>query len=359
MSKYWSDAIQRLTPYVPGEQPKESGITKLNTNENPYPPSPKAAAVISDFDTGRLRLYSDPDCSLLKHALAKHFNVGSNNVFVGNGSDEVLAHTFAAFFRQDLPLLMPEFTYSFYPVYCDLYDIQSQKIPLKDEFVLNLEDYPEENGGIIFANPNAPTSRAIELTKIEALLERNTESVVVVDEAYVDFGAQSAIELISRYPNLLVIQTLSKSRSLAGMRVGYAIGHEDLITGLEMVKNSFNSYPLDMLAIESSVAAIEDVEYFEETTQKIIETREWTADRLAELGFISLPSKTNFLFSRHRFLEAAELMGYLRSKKILVRYFSKPGIDNYLRITIGTSEEMQLLVETLEKHPDIFKMDVS
>lgn len=359
MSKYWSDAIQRLTPYVPGEQPKESGITKLNTNENPYPPSPKAAAVISEFDTERLRLYSDPDCSQLKDAIATHFNVGSNNVFVGNGSDEVLAHTFAAFFRQDLPLLMPEFTYSFYPVYCDLYDIQSQKIPLKEEFVLDLKEYPTDNGGIIFANPNAPTSRAVELSEIEALLQRNTESVVVVDEAYVDFGAQSAIELTSKYPNLLVIQTFSKSRSLAGMRVGYAIGHEDLITGLEMVKNSFNSYPLDMLAIESSVAAIEDVEYFEETTQKIIETREWTADRLAELGFISLPSKTNFLFSRHRFLEAAELMGYLRSKKILVRYFSKPGIDNYLRITVGTPEEMQLLIETLENHPDIFKMDVS
>lgn len=359
MSKYWSDAIQRLTPYVPGEQPKESGITKLNTNENPYPPSPKAAAVISEFDTERLRLYSDPDCSQLKDAIAKHFNVGSNNVFVGNGSDEVLAHTFATFFRQDLPLLMPEFTYSFYPVYCDLYDIQPQKIPLKEEFVLDLDDYPADNGGIIFANPNAPTSRAVELSEIETLLQRNTESVVVVDEAYVDFGAQSAIELTSKYPNLLVIQTFSKSRSLAGMRVGYAIGHEDLITGLEMVKNSFNSYPLDMLAIESSVAAIEDVEYFEETTQKIIETREWTADRLAELGFINLPSKTNFLFSRHRFLEAAELMGYLRSKKILVRYFSKPGIDNYLRITIGTTEEMQLLIETLENHPDIFKMDVS
>ncbi|MFY0675990.1 MAG: histidinol-phosphate transaminase [Neptuniibacter sp.] len=359
MSKYWSDAIQRLTPYVPGEQPKESGITKLNTNENPYPPSPKAAAVITEFDTDRLRLYSDPDCSKLKDALAGHFNVGRENVFVGNGSDEVLAHTFAAFFRNDLPLLMPEFTYSFYPVYCDLFDIQSKQVALGEEFALNLDDYSESNGGIIFANPNAPTSRAVELGDIEALLQRNTESVVVVDEAYVDFGAESAVDLTRKYPNLLVIQTFSKSRSLAGMRVGYAIGHEDLITGLEMVKNSFNSYPLDMLAIDSAVAAVEDIEYFNETTQKIIDTREWTVERLAELGFVSLPSKTNFLFSRHRFLEAAELMGYLRSKKILVRYFSKPGIDNYLRITIGTPEEMKLLVDTLEGHPDIFKMDVS
>jgi histidinol-phosphate aminotransferase len=359
MSKYWSDAIQRLTPYVPGEQPKESGITKLNTNENPYPPSPKAAAVINNFSTERLRLYSDPDCTQLKDALADHFAVDRSNVFVGNGSDEVLAHTFAAFFRHEHPLLMPDFSYSFYPVYCDLFAIEAKKIPLHDEFVLNLDDYDQPNGGIIFANPNAPTSRAIELGEIEALLKRNRDSVVVVDEAYVDFGASSAVELTKAYDNLLVIQTFSKSRSLAGMRVGFAIGHQDLITGLEMVKNSFNSYPLDMLAIESAVAAVEDVTYFNETTQKIIDTREWTLQQLAELGFVSLPSKTNFLFTQHRFLEAAELMGYLRSKKILVRYFSKPGIDNYLRITIGTPEEMQLLITTLEQHPDIFRMDVS
>ena len=359
MSKYWSDAVTRLTPYVPGEQPKESGITKLNTNENPYPPSPKAAAVINNFDTDRLRLYSDPDCTQLKDAIADHFSVNRNNVFVGNGSDEVLAHTFAAFFRQEHPLLMPEFTYSFYPVYCDLFDIESKKIPLRDQFELNLDDYDQPNGGIIFANPNAPTSRAIELGDIEALAKRNTESVIVVDEAYVDFGATSAIELTQRYDNVLVIQTFSKSRSLAGMRVGYAIGHEDLIDGLERVKNSFNSYPLDMLAIESCVAAIQDNDYFAETNQKIIDTREWTTEKLAELGFISLPSKTNFLFTSHRFLEAAELMGYLRSKKILVRYFSKPGIDNFLRITIGTQEEMELLVNTLEQHPDLFKMDAN
>ncbi len=358
MSKFWSEAIQRLTPYVPGEQPKETGITKLNTNENPYPPSPKASAVIHGFDTARLRLYSDPDCTQLKDAIADHFSVGRENVFVGNGSDEVLAHTFAAFFQQDKPLLLPEFTYSFYPVYCNLFGIEFNQIPLRDEFALNLDDYSTDNGGIIFANPNAPTSRAIELGEIEALLQRNTESVVVVDEAYVDFGASSAVELTQKYDNVLVIQTFSKSRSLAGMRVGYAIGHKDLIEGLERVKNSFNSYPLDMLAIESCVAAIEDVEYFEETTQKIIDTREWTADQLAQLGFVSLPSKTNFLFSRHRFLEAAELMGFLRTNKVLVRYFSKPGIDNYLRITIGTQEEMRLLIDTVKRHPDIFQMDV-
>lgn len=356
MSKYWSDAITRLTPYVPGEQPKDSDITKLNTNENPYPPSPKAAAVINEFATDRLRLYSDPDSTQLKDALAQHFEVERGNVFVGNGSDEVLAHTFAAFFRQKHPLLMPEFTYSFYPVYCDLFAIEAKTIPLRDEFVLNLEDYDQPNGGIIFANPNAPTSRAIALGEIETLLQRNTDSVVVVDEAYVDFGAESAVELTKKYENLLVIQTFSKSRSLAGMRVGFAIGHADLIEGLERVKNSFNSYPLDMLAIESAVAAVEDTDYFAQTTQQIIDTREWTSARLAELGFISLPSKTNFLFTQHRVLEGAELMGYLRTKKILVRHFSKPGIDNYLRITIGTQAEMQTLVETLEQHPDLFKM---
>ncbi|WP_286238297.1 histidinol-phosphate transaminase [Neptuniibacter halophilus] len=357
MSKYWSDAIKRLTPYVPGEQPKQAGITKLNTNENPYPPSPKAAAVIREFDTDRLRLYSDPDCTRLKDAIASHFAVERGQVFVGNGSDEVLAHTFAAFFQQPQPLLMPEFTYSFYPVYCNLYDVEFRQIPLRDEFTLELSDYDQPNGGIIFANPNAPTSRAIELGEIETLLQRNTESVVVVDEAYVDFGASSAVELTRQYDNLLVIQTFSKSRSLAGMRVGFAIGHETLIEGLERVKNSFNSYPLDMLAIESAVAAIEDQEYFEESCNKIIASREWTCDRLAELGFVSLPSKTNFLFSRHRFIEAAELMGFLRSKNVLVRHFSKPGIDNYLRISIGTDAEMQLLVDTLSQHPDIFSMD--
>ncbi len=357
MSKYWSEAIARLTPYVPGEQPKETGITKLNTNENPYPPSPKAEEAIRNFPMDRLRLYSDPDASALKQALADHFKVERNNVFVGNGSDEVLALTFMAFFRHPAPLLLPETTYSFYDVYCNLYDIEYKQIPLTDDFRIDLDQYNEPNAGIIFANPNAPTGRALTLAEIEGLLQRNTESLVVVDEAYVDFGADSAIELTRKYDNVLVIQTFSKSRSLAGMRVGYAIGHEDLIAGLERVKNSFNSYPLDMLAIASSVAAIEDQEYFEATTQKIIDTREWTEQALAEMGFKTVPSKTNFLFTSHRYVEAAELMGFLRANKILVRHFSKPGIDNYLRITIGTPEEMQLLVDTLKKHPEIVTLD--
>lgn len=353
MSKFWSEAITCLTPYVPGEQPKDTGITKLNTNENPYPPSPKAKAAIDNFPLDNLRLYSDPDASQLKHAIAQHFAVDKHNVFVGNGSDEVLALTFMAFFRHPAPLLLPETTYSFYDVYCNLYDIKYQQIPLTDDFRIDLEQYTAPNAGIIFANPNAPTGRALSLSEIEALLQRNTESLVVVDEAYVDFGADSAIELTRKYENVLVIQTFSKSRSLAGMRVGYAIGHESLIDGLERVKNSFNSYPLDMLAITSATAAIEDQEYFEATTQKIIDTREWTENALAEMGFKSVPSKTNFLFTTHRYIEAAELMGFLRVNKVLVRHFSKPGIDNYLRITIGTPEEMKLLVDTLKKHPDI------
>lgn len=357
MSKYWSEAINSLTPYVPGEQPKEGGITKLNTNENPYPPSPKAVDVIRNFPLERLRLYPDPDCGALKQAIATHFSVEKENVFVGNGSDEVLALTFMAFFRQSAPLLLPAVTYSFYDVYCNLYDIEYRQVALNEDFSIDLTQYQTPNAGIIFANPNAPTGRALPLSDIEALLQRNTESVVVVDEAYVDFGAESAVELTRRYDNVLVIQTFSKSRSLAGMRVGYAIGHEDLIAGLERVKNSFNSYPLDMLAIASAVAAIEDTEYFEETTQKIIATREWTERELEKMGFLTLPSKTNFLFTSHRYIEAAELMGFLRAHKILVRHFSKPGIDNYLRITIGTPEEMALMVDTLKKHPDIITLD--
>ncbi|MBY4677111.1 histidinol-phosphate transaminase [Marinobacterium arenosum] len=357
MSKYWSEAIKELTPYVPGEQPKVDNLVKLNTNENPYPPAPGAIKALREFPMERLRLYSDPDSSALKQALADYYGVERNRVFVGNGSDEVLALTFMAFFRQPEPLLMPETTYSFYDVYCKLYDIDYQLLPLRDDFSIDLNDYRQPNGGIIFANPNAPTGRALPLAEIEALLERNRDSLVVVDEAYVDFGADSAIELSRRYDNVLVIQTFSKSRSLAGLRVGFAIGHPELIDGLERVKNSFNSYPLDMLAIAGSVAALEDEAYFQQTTRAIIDTREWTASQLEKMGFKVVPSKTNFLFAAHRYIEGAELMGYLRSKNVLVRHFSKPGIDNHLRISIGTPEEMQLLIDTLKQHPDMVVLD--
>jgi len=353
MSKYWSPAIKQLTPYVPGEQPKQLDIVKLNTNENPYPPSPKVVEALHQFPAERLRLYSDPDSTALKQAIADYHGIERSHVFVGNGSDEVLALTFMAFFRQERPLLMPEITYSFYDVYCNLYDIDFKLQPLQQDFSINLDDYQQPNGGIIFANPNAPTGRALELAEIEQLLQKNTESLVVVDEAYVDFGAESAVELTARYDNVLVIQTLSKSRSLAGMRVGFAIGHPELIDGLERVKNSFNSYPLDMLAVATAVAAFEDDEYFRETTSKIIATREKACNELAELGFESLPSKTNFLFTSHKSIPADELMSYLRSENIIVRHFSKPLIKNYLRITIGTESEMQLLIDTLKRHPQI------
>ncbi|GAA0786087.1 histidinol-phosphate transaminase [Marinobacterium sediminicola] len=353
MSRFWSPAIQSLVPYTPGEQPKVDGLIKLNTNENPYPPAPGVEAVLRNFSSERLRLYPDPDCQALKHALAEDAGLATNQVFVGNGSDEVLALTFMALLRQPKPLLLPETSYSFYNVYIDLFGINAQHIPLTADFRIELCDYCGENGGIIFANPNAPTSVSVDLDSIRALLERNTDSVVVVDEAYVDFGAESATQLINQFPNLLVIQTFSKSRSLAGMRVGFAFGHPDLIEALERVKNSFNSYPLDMLAQLTAIAAVEDKEYFKACVSRVIETRNWTTEQLQRLGFDVLPSHTNFVFASHAEVAAADLMQYLRDNKILVRHFTKPGIDNHLRITIGTPEEMKALIDCLQLHPEL------
>ena len=351
MSKFWSEAIKSLQPYVPGEQPKSSGIIKLNTNENPYPPSPRVMEALQHFPKERLRLYPDPDGTVLKQAISQQFSLPEDHIFVGNGSDEVLAHAFLAFFRQPAPLMMPSMTYSFYDVYCNLYGISAKHIPLTEDFRIRLEHYSCDNGGIIFANPNAPTGIPLPLADIQSLLERNTESLVLVDEAYVDFGAESASALVSSYPYLLVVQTLSKSRNLAGMRVGFALGHPDLIAGLERVKNSFNSYPLDMLALTCATAAIEDQAYFEQTVQQIISDREWTREQLATLGFDVLPSATNFVFARHNTHSGAELMSYLRSQNILVRHFTKPGIENHLRITIGTRQEMQALIGALQNYP--------
>ncbi|HSG04041.1 MAG TPA: histidinol-phosphate transaminase [Marinobacterium sp.] len=359
MSKFWSPQIHDLVPYTPGEQPKVADLTKLNTNESPYPPAPGVTAAVHQFDTDRLRLYPDPEAAELKQALAATYAVETNQVFVGNGSDEVLAHAFMAFFRQQKPLIKPSITYSFYEVYADLYGIELVNVPLTDSFEIDLERFPTENGGVIFANPNAPTGRALALERIEALLQRNTESLVLVDEAYVDFGGESAIALVDRYPNLLVTQTFSKSRSLAGLRIGFAIGHPDLIDALERVKNSFNSYPMDMLAIKAGVASLQDPAYFDECTQKIIATRENTAQQLAKLGFKVLPSATNFLFAEHRYIEGGELMGFLRTKGVLVRHFSRPEIANYLRITIGTDAEMDRLISTLKQHPDIISLPVN
>jgi histidinol-phosphate aminotransferase len=351
MSTFWSPAIRSLTPYTPGEQPGIDGLIKLNTNENPYPPAPAVQQVIATFDAERLRLYPDPECRSLKQALASTQGLQPRQVFVGNGSDEVLALAFMAFLRQDQPVLLPQISYSFYNVYLELFGIEARHIPLRADFSINLDDYQERNGGIIFANPNAPTGIAIPLGEIRRLLERNRESVVIVDEAYVDFGAESATALVNEFPNLLVSQTFSKSRSLAGMRVGFAYGQAELIEGLERVKNSFNSYPLDMLAQRVAIAALEDRAYFDRRCRQIIATREWSTAQLTALGFEVLPSHANFLFASHPNVAGAELMQHLREQRILVRHFPQPGIDNHLRITVGTDEQMRALLDCLARHP--------
>ncbi len=347
-SQFWSNFVQQLDPYVPGEQPKVQDLIKLNTNENPYSPSPKVLEVLSKDQLDLLRLYPDPNSVALKKAVANNYGVSEQNVFVGNGSDEVLALAFMTFFKQAEPLLFPDISYSFYPVYCNLYAIDSVRVPLANDFAVNLDDYVQPNGGIIFPNPNAPTGIGMGLDAIESLLKTNVHSVVIVDEAYIDFGGDSAIALIDRYPNLLVVQTLSKSRSLAGLRVGFAIGSEELIEGLDRVKNSFNSYPIDRLAEAAAVASINDVDYFTECSRKIIATRTWTTQQLQSLGFEVLPSQANFIFAKPTAIEAAELFARLRDNKILVRYFAKPRIDQFLRITIGTDDEMSTLIEAIK-----------
>src|SRR5690606_12635576 len=307
MSKFWSPFVKDLVPYVPGEQPKLAKLVKLNTNENPYGPSPKALAAMQAELNDSLRLYPDPNGERLKNAVAEYYDVQANQVFVGNGSDEVLAHIFHGLFQHDQPLLFPDITYSFYPVYCGLYGIDFQTVALDDEFQIRVADYARPNGGIIFPNPNAPTGRVLALEAIEQLLQASPDSVVVVDEAYIDFGGQSAIALVDRYPNLLVTQTLSKSRSLAGLRVGLAVGNPELIEALERIKNSFNSYPLDRLAIVGAAAAFDDRAYFEECCRKVIDSREQLVGELNGLGFEVLPSAANFIFARHPHHDAATL----------------------------------------------------
>ncbi len=347
MSRYWSSIVNLLDPYVPGEQPKVSNLIKLNTNENPYGPAPAVMAALQGGVTNALRLYPDPNADALKSVIADYYQLDTSQVFVGNGSDEVLAHTFQALLKQQQPILFPDITYSFYPVYCGLYQVEYERVALDESFRICLEDYARPNGGIIFPNPNAPTGIGLPITEIQWLLERNNNSVVVVDEAYVDFGGESAAALVSQYPNLLVIQTLSKSRSLAGLRVGFAVGDAALIEALERVKNSFNSYPLGRLAIAGAVAAVEDKKYFEETCARIITTRENLAERLQALGFEVLPSQANFLFVRHPERDAAKLSQALREQAIIVRHFKQQRIDQFLRITVGTQEECGCLVDAL------------
>ena len=349
--RFWSPEVRDLEPYVPGEQPKIQNLLKLNTNENPYPPSPKvvdAVQAVLAHQADALRLYPDPDATVLKQAIAKQQNVDVSQVFVGNGSDEVLAHIFKAFFIQQEPILYPDITYSFYPVYSQFFGVQTKQIPLNEKFEIDISDYEQENGGIIITNPNAPTSIALGLDKIEQVLKANPNRVIVIDEAYVDFGAESAVELVSRYENLVVCQTTSKSRSLAGLRVGFAIAQAHLIAALEAVKNSFNSYPIDRFAIAAAVASFEDQDYFQEQCEKVIASREKLVANLTELGFNVLPSKANFIFATHSLHDAAQLAEKLREQGIIVRYFNKPRINQFLRITIGTDEQNQRLVDTLK-----------
>jgi histidinol-phosphate aminotransferase len=353
MSRFWSQVVRDLTPYVPGEQPRIANLVKLNTNECPYPPSPAVLAAIRaelGDDAARLRLYPDPNADLLKAAIARRYGVEPRQVFVGNGSDEVLAHTFQALLRHDAPLLFPDITYSFYPVYCGLYGVDYRTIPLAGDFSIDPADYcGRPCGGIIFPNPNAPTGRLLAIDAIECIVAANPDAVVVVDEAYVDFGGTSAIPLVARHDNLLVVHTLSKSRSLAGLRVGFAVGHPDLIEALERVKNSFNSYPLDRLAIVGAVAAMEDDAYFTRCCRKVVATRDMLSADISALGFEVLPSAANFIFARHPQRDAAELAKALRERGIIVRHFRLPRIDQFLRITVGTDGECQALVNALRE----------
>jgi len=347
MSKFWSPFVKELVPYVPGEQPKLAKLVKLNTNENPYGPSPKVVAAIQAELNDTLRLYPDPNADRLKQTIAEYHGVKTAQVFVGNGSDEVLAHAFHALFQHGKPLLFPDVTYSFYPVYCGLYGIDFEALPLDEQFQIRVEDYARPNGGIIFPNPNAPTGCLLPLEAIEHLLQASPDSVVLVDEAYVDFGGETAISLVNRYPNLLVAQTLSKSRSLAGLRVGFAVGHEDLIEALERVKNSFNSYPLDRLALAGAVASFEDQAYFEQTCNAVIHSRKKLVAELNALGFDVLPSAANFIFARHPQRDGAELAAALREEGVIVRHFKQQRINQFLRISIGTEEQNQALIEAL------------
>jgi histidinol-phosphate aminotransferase len=343
MSRFWSPVVHNLSPYVPGEQPKLDNLIKLNTNENPYPPSPRVLAAIASV-TDRLRLYPDPQASRLREAIAVRFDVAPEQVFVGNGSDEVLAHTFQALLKHDAPLLFPDITYSFYPVYSRLYGVRYDEVPLDAAMRIQIADYRRPCSAILLSNPNAPTGIGLPRDAIAQLLAEHPDQLVVVDEAYVDFGGESAVPLVARHDNLLVVQTFSKSRSLAGLRVGFAIGQRPLIEALERVKDSFNSYPLDCFAIAGAVAAIEDDAWFQETRQRIIASRESLARGLSELGFEVLPSAANFVFARHPGHSGADLAARLRECGVLVRNFQKPRIGDFLRITVGTEDQCGRLI---------------
>ncbi|CDE42830.1 histidinol-phosphate aminotransferase [Clostridium sp. CAG:411] len=346
----WEKYFRKVEPYVPGEQPKFEKMIKLNTNENPYPPSPEVEKVLREVNCDKLKMYPDPTSEVLVKALAERYQVKEEQVFVGVGSDDVLGMAFLTFFGSDKPILFPDITYSFYDVWAELFQIPYERPALDADFRIKKEDYYKENGGVVITNPNAPTSICENLDFLRDILEHNQDVVVIVDEAYIDFGGESALPLLKEYENLLVVQTFSKSRSMAGMRIGYAFGHPALIQAMNDVKYSYNSYTMDYLTLVTGVAALEDEAYFKENCDKIIATRQRTMERLRQLGFSFPDSKTNFLFATHKTVPAKELFEALRKEKIFVRYFDKPRIDNYLRITIGTDEEMDALIHFLENY---------
>ena len=347
--KPWEANIRKVVPYTPGEQPNESGMIKLNTNENPYSPAPGVEKALKALDADTLRLYPDPTAGDLVHSIAAFYGLKDEQVFTGVGSDDVLAMCFLTFFNSEKPILFPDITYSFYDVWADLLRIPYERPALDEEFHIRKEDYFRENGGIVFPNPNAPTGVEMPLSEIEEIVAKNPESIVIVDEAYVDFGATSALPLIEKYDNLLVVRTFSKSRAMAGMRIGYAFGSKELIDAIKAVKFSYNSYTMNQATIETGVAAIKDDTYFKNIVSKIIETRENAKKELKKLGFSFTDSKTNFIFATHKRMPAKEIFEKLKKKNIFVRYFNKPGIDNYLRITVGTDEEMKKLYKALQE----------
>ncbi len=346
----WEDKIRRTDPYTPGEQPDGPGIVKLNTNENPYPPAPGVQKVLSEFDAGRLRLYPDPEARELVSALADHYGVERDRIFVGVGSDDVLATAFLTFFNSEKPVFFPDITYSFYPVWAGLFRIPYETKPLAGDFSVRAEDYYEENGGVVFPNPNAPTSKYEDLSLVEDIIRHNRDSVVIVDEAYIDFAGESALKLSDSYDNLLVVQTFSKSRSMAGMRIGFAIGSPDLIRAMNNVKFSYNSYTLNMTALAAGAAAVRDESYFRESIARIRQTRSRASDTFRSLGFEFTEPSGNFIFVRHPEYRAKEMFEALKEAGIYVRYFGAGRIDDYLRVTVGTDEQMDKLFEFLRDY---------
>ncbi|GAE02116.1 histidinol-phosphate aminotransferase [Clostridium botulinum B str. Osaka05] len=349
MSKYWSNITKNIEPYVCGEQPKNKKIIKLNTNENPYSPSPKVFQAIKNAAKDDLRLYPDANCDALRKTIADYYNLSKEEVFIGNGSDEVLAFSFLTFFNPQETIVFSDISYSFYSVYANLYKLNYKLAKLREDFSIDINDFKNAEGGAVITNPNAPTGLYLSLDSIEQILDDNVNKVVIVDEAYIDFGGKSSVSLIKDYPNLLVIQTLSKSRSLAGMRVGFALGQRHLIDGLYRIKNSFNSYTIDRISSLAAIEAIKDKEYFKECISKIIKTRNWTINELEKMGFKIIPSKANFIFITHDTYQAEDIFIKLKDENVLVRYFNKDRISNYLRVSIGSKEEMDIFIDKIKK----------